>query len=291
MIYFCYNVYSKIYSEGASMRLRRNFRRLLTMAEKMILGAQMYTVRDFTQTPDDFARTMERLAKIGYRYVQVSGIGEAVKAADIAKAAKDSGLSVVLTHTAVSRIVNETEKVIEEHELFNCDGIGLGGAFAYMPFDDEKTAKFVEDFRAASEKIKAAGKRFLYHNHKFEFERLPGGKLILDNILDLVPDMMLTLDMYWVQAGGGDPAQAIRKYKDRIYATHFKDMAIVGDKQVYYAVGEGNMNYDAIVRACVECGVTRHFVEQDTVPEGADPFDCLETSYKNIMSAYGQYFN
>ncbi len=120
----------------------------LAMAEKMILGAQMYTVRDFTKTSDDFARTMERLAKIGYKYVQVSGIGEDVKPADIAKAAKDTGLSVTLTHTAVSRIINETEKVIEEHSLFDCNGIGFGGAFDYMPFDDEKTQKFVEDFSA-----------------------------------------------------------------------------------------------------------------------------------------------
>lgn len=48
------------------------------MKEKMVLGAQMYTVRDFTKTPDDFARTMERIAKIGYKYVQVSGIGSPV---------------------------------------------------------------------------------------------------------------------------------------------------------------------------------------------------------------------
>ncbi len=263
----------------------------IIVKEKMILGAQMYTVRDFTQTPDDFARTMEKLAKIGYKYVQVSGIGTDVKPEHIAKAVKDTGLTVTLTHTPVARIINETEKVIEEHSLFNCDGIGLGGAHDYFPFDEEKKKKFIEDFGAASEKIKAAGKKFLYHNHKAEFERLPNGKIMLENIMDFAPDMMLTLDMYWVQAGGADPAKAIEKYKDRIFVTHFKDMAIIKDKQEYAVVGEGNMNYDAILEACDRCGITRHFVEQDTVPEGRDPFDCLEASYKNIMSAYGQYFN
>ncbi len=103
--------------------------------------------------------------------------------------------------------------------------------------------------------------------------------------------MMLTLDMYWVQASGADPVSAIEKCKDRIYVTHFKDMAIVNNEQVFSVVGAGNMNYDGIVKACDKFGVARHFVEQDAVPEGADPFDCLEASYKNIMSAYGQYFN
>ena len=68
------------------------------MSEKMILGAQLYTVRDYMKNEEDFARTMERIAKIGYKYVQVSGIGD-VSAQAIAKAVKDTGLKVILTST------------------------------------------------------------------------------------------------------------------------------------------------------------------------------------------------
>ena len=50
------------------------------MSEKMVLGAQLYTVREFTKTADDYARTIERVAKIGYKCVQVSGVGPAVDA-------------------------------------------------------------------------------------------------------------------------------------------------------------------------------------------------------------------
>ena len=53
-------------------------------------------------------------------------------------------------------------------------------------------------------------------------------------------------------------------------------------------VGEGNMNFDRIIDACVKAGIKYHMVEQDICP--ADPFDSLETSYKNIMARYGQYF-
>ena len=39
-----------------------------------------------------------------------------------------------------------------------------------------------------------------------------------------------------------------------------------------------------------KAGIKYHMVEQDSVPEGEDPFDCLATSYKNVMARYGADF-
>ncbi len=257
------------------------------MSEKMILGAQLYTVRDFMKNEEDFARTMDKIAAIGYKYVQVSGIGD-VSAQAIKKAVDDTGLKVILTHTSADRILKETDKVIEEHTLFGCDGIGIGGIFNYKPFTLESFKRFADDFAPAIEKIKKAGKKFLYHNHKFEFERIPGGNLYLEYIMNASPDLMLTFDTYWAQAGGADPAAAIEKYASKIFTTHLKDMRIINDAQVMAEVGEGNMNFDRIIEACVKHGIKYHMVEQDIVP--ADPFDSLAISYKNIMERYGEYF-
>ena len=259
------------------------------MSEKMILGAQMYTVREFTKTNEDFEATMDKLASIGYKYVQVSGIGKEVTPETIAKASRDTGLKVVLTHTDPKRIINETEKVIEEHTLYGCDGIGIGGIFGYAPFSLENLKRFTDDFAPAIEKIKKAGKHFLYHNHMFEFEKVEG-KLFLDHILDSSPDIELTLDVHWVQAGGADPAQYIEKYAGKTFTTHLKDFTVTNNERRFAAVGEGNMNFDRIIDSCVKSGIKYHMVEQDSVPEGEDPFDCLAVSYKNIMSRYGQHF-
>ena len=38
--------------------------------------AQLYTVRDFCKTLSEFAETVKKVAAIGYKTVQVSGIGE-----------------------------------------------------------------------------------------------------------------------------------------------------------------------------------------------------------------------
>ena len=42
----------------------------------MIIGAQLYTVRAFTQTEADFDSSMKKIREIGYSCVQVSGVGD-----------------------------------------------------------------------------------------------------------------------------------------------------------------------------------------------------------------------
>ena len=125
--------------------------------DKLKLGAQFYTLRDFTKTPADFNRTMKRIADIGYKYVQVSGVGPDVKADVIKKACDETGLSVYITHTPLDRIMNDTEKVIEEHDMFGCNVIGLGSAGDYSK-SYEGFVRLAQDIAPAVEKIKKAGK-------------------------------------------------------------------------------------------------------------------------------------
>jgi sugar phosphate isomerase/epimerase len=63
---------------------------------------------------------------------------------------------------------------------------------------------------------------------------------------------------------------------------HLKDM-VVANKEVRFApVGEGNLNWPAILEAARAAGVEHYVVEQDSSYE-ADPFDCLATSYRNLV--------
>ncbi len=39
----------------------------------MQIGAQLYSVRKYTQTLEDFSKTLKTISDIGYRVVQVSG--------------------------------------------------------------------------------------------------------------------------------------------------------------------------------------------------------------------------
>jgi len=245
----------------------------------MRLGAQLYTVRSYTQTEADLRRTLKKIAEMGYREVQLSAMGKFDPAA-VKAICDELSLRIVLTHTSADRILNETEAVIREHETLGCAYIGIGG----MP-DKYRTAAwygyFAEDFREAAKRIAAAGKLFMYHNHNFEYERI-GGKRMIERLLeDFAPDEMgVTLDTYWVQAAGADVCEWIEIMKDRVHCVHLKDMAVQGMTPIMAPVMEGNMNFPAILKA-LERTVAKHLiVEQDTCQ--GSPFDCLQTSYNHL---------
>ena len=92
------------------------------------------------------------------------------------------------------------------------------------------------------------------------------------------------LDTYWVQHGGADPAAWIRRLKGRMPVVHLKDMTVSAEgwnvKQLMAEVGEGNLNWPAILDACHAAGVRWYAVEQDICPR--DPFESLKISYENL---------
>ena len=244
----------------------------------MNIGAQFYTVRDFCKTPEALDESMKKVADIGYRHIQLSGVC-AYEADWMAERLKAYGLSADITHFDYGRIVNDTENTIRFHDTMGCRYIGIGSNPRGVT--PEGLARMAEEVRPAARKIAAAGHRFMYHNHHMEFARFEG-KTFLDLLCEtFTPEECgVTLDTYWVQAGGADPAMWLRRLAGRVDCVHFKDMVYEpADHGVRMApVGGGNMNYPEILRACEDAGVKYAFVEQDNC-YGEDPFLCLKKSY------------
>lgn len=259
------------------------------MSNKIALGIQLYSLRDHLRTSEDFAESMKKIADIGYKYVQVSAIGP-IPAEVIRDETEKNGLKVILTHWNPQRVINDTDNVIAEHTVFGCDAIGLGGLYIYadnscggVKFDAYQ--KFKEEFTPAIAKIKAAGKTFVYHNHRFEFAK-HNGKLDIVHLMDENPDVQLVFDTYWAQAGGYDPALFIRQYGDRIHTVHLKDMKVESDVSKFTEILEGNINFDSVMDACVEKNIKYVMVEQDEI-EMEDKFASVKLSYDNLMKRYG----
>lgn len=260
----------------------------------MKTGAQLFTVKAYTQTERDFARTMKRIAQIGYTTVQISAVGKELSPKVIRKICDGEGLEIVLTHSDVNRVLNDTQRLIEEHDILGCKYIGLGA----MP-EKYRTAewiwRFKEDFQEPVEQIKRNGKRFMYHHHDFEFHRIAGEiprktkeeKRIIEYLTDFFePDEMgIILDTYWIQAAGGDVCQWIEKLKNRIPCVHLKDMDMMEKKNgaIMAPVMEGNMNFEGILKALEHSCCEYMLVEQD-ICQG-NPFDCLKISYNNLAKA------
>ncbi len=246
-----------------------------------VLAAQLYTVRQFTQTASDFATAMRKVREIGYRAVQISAIGPIPPAA--VKAILDrEGLAVCNTHTGAERLWSDLPAVIAEHRLWNCRHVAIGSMpEEYHRSGEEGFRRFAQEASAIGRALADAGLTFSYHNHSFEFERF-GRRTGLDIIYDESDPRHLQaeIDTYWVQHGGGDPAAWVRKVKGRMPVVHLKDMVILRGEQAMAEIGEGNLNWPAILEACREAGVEWYAVEQDTCQR--DPFESLAISYRNL---------
>jgi sugar phosphate isomerase/epimerase len=248
------------------------------------LAAQLYTLREFTKTPADIARTLARVKKIGYDAVQVSGFGP-IDAKELAKILDSEGLICSATHTPLDRMKNEFDKVVEAHHLWKCKYTAVGGFWA-----DSYTAStwvdYARQFNELAAKFAAAGGPLIgYHNHSHEFAPFDGKPALQILMENFTPNIWMEIDTYWVQHGGADPIAWINKCKGRLPCIHLKDMTIKPTRpveQLMAEIGEGNLNWPGILGACKEIGVQWYIVEQDECQR--DPFESLTISLRNLRA-------
>ena len=206
------------------------------------IGAQLYTLREFTKTPADIVKTLARVKKMGYDAVQASALGP-IDPKELAKILHDEGLVCAATHMPVDRMTNEADKVIEEHHLWGCKYTAVGGFFQKQ-FVTQDWLDFSAKYNDIAKKYAGSGIAIGYHNHSHEMVRYDGKQALQILIEKLDPSIWFEIDTYWITHGGGDPAQWIEKVKGRIPCVHVKDMAIKTDRTQYMAeVGVGNLNW------------------------------------------------
>lgn len=261
------------------------------MPDESQIAAILYTVRESCQTAGDLGETLKRLAEIGYRNVQISGIGP-IEPEEVKAALDAAGLRAIGHHVPIKHLRKKPEAILERLKLWDCRHVAL----AILAEEERATEA---DWLARAKELDAIGAAFRkegvtlqYHNHCFEFEifgRAPdgtGGRTGLSILYDNTDsrNLQAEIDTHWVTRGGGDPAWWCRKVAGRMDQVHLKDFAVIENTPVFAEVGEGNLNWSAILEACREAGVKHYIVEQDACPVTEDPFRSLEISLKNLKA-------
>lgn len=244
---------------------------------KPVIGAQLFTLREHVKTISDIAVTLKKVTDMGYTTVQLSGMGP-VDPAELATVIADAGVTVAATHVGWPRFLKELDAVIEEHKLWKCRHPAIGG----LPneyFCEDGVKRFLDELAPIAERLAAEGMDFSYHNHNHELARHGRRTWLAALYEDGSPSVVKAeIDTYWIQAGGGDPAAWIRKCAGREPLLHLKDMCVTSTREQRFAeIGEGNLNWTAILKAAEEGGVEYMLVEQDNC-FGRDPFESLAIS-------------
>ena len=255
----------------------------------MKAGLNLYSLRTLISTEKDFLETAIKLRDMGYSYLQYSGaefVPERIK-----RVSEESGLPVTLTHVPQVRILEDTERLMEDHAVFGCKNIGLGSISPVNIVDEYKLKKNIEALNSAAELMHKNGFSFFCHHHHYEFYRHKN-ETVFDYILKNAPYINFTLDTYWVQFGGANILDLLGKLDGRIGCVHLKDYKIdrvtsqneeVALAPRFAPVGSGLLDMKAIVDKMRSLNTKYYFVEQDDACTAYEnPLGQVESSIRYI---------
>ncbi|GHV69651.1 sugar phosphate isomerase [Spirochaetia bacterium] len=249
----------------------------------MKVGAQLYTVRDYTKTPRDIEETLRKIKSLGFEVIQISGFGPC-DTDRLAEWIKELGLEVCGSHVSWASVAEpaELKKTIAEQKKYGAKEFGLGSRPGdVFPNSYEGYTRFIKKANEICRQVMDEGMTFGYHNHDFEFEKW-GGVTAFDRLIEECPDMRFVLDVFWVQAGGGNPIKYIEKLVNRITIIHYKDYRMVNRTRQYAEIGQGNLDWDEIIPLSKAEDIPYAVIEQDG-DFLVDPFDSLALSRKFIL--------
>ncbi|MBR7106864.1 MAG: sugar phosphate isomerase/epimerase [Lentisphaeria bacterium] len=249
------------------------------------IAITLYNLREYCKTEEDYAATLDKVSAMGYKSVQISGVP--LPAEIIRKHLDRTGLYCCATHESLATISGDPKALIDRMQTIGCTFTALGGPgeFDFASMDSIKG--LADIFNRQGDALAEAGIQLGYHNHAPELTRVAGSrKTMLDTFMELTAghNVYSELDVHWVTRGGGSPAAWIRKFAGRISVIHFKDFTMHEKAPIFCEIGEGNLDWPEILKACEETGVRWYSIEQDREVPGRGIFESAKISIDNLRS-------
>lgn len=262
------------------------------------IALQLYSVRD--DMAADFEGTLKKVKELGYDGVEFAGL-YGKSAAEVKALCEEIGLTPISAHVPFVDMMNNPD-LIKVYKEIGCDYVVIPYLTEEYRPGQPKFKEVIDGAKMLAEKAKENGMKLCYHNHDFEFVKVDG-EYAIDILYAEVPELSPQFDTCWVNVGGENPAEYVRKYKGREEILHLKDF-VGGKSENMYAligideneekdtagkfelrpVGKGVQNFPEILKAAEEVAIKWVVVEQDNPSLGLTPMECAKVSMEYLKS-------
>ncbi len=236
---------------------------------------QLYSVRE--ETAKDFAGVLNKLGEIGYTGVEFAGYGT-LTAQEMKKLLTDNNLKSVGSHVGYKKLTETLDAELEYNNV-------LGTEYIVCPHAEIKTREaalqYAESLSAIAEKVEAAGMKFGYHNHAFEFAK-DGDEYLLDVFYkNASKKVFMQLDLYWAAYAGVDYMAYMEANKDKLKMLHIKQIKDFETKKCV-DLNEGVLDFNTIIKKTLGYGVQHFILEQEEF--AVSPYISVKNGFDYIMS-------
>ena len=241
---------------------------------------QLYSARKFPPLDNQLAV----LAKLGYRNVEPYG-GLFQNPDELKAAMTRHKLSAPTAHIGIDRLRTDLDGAAKLAKDF-----GVKELIVPAVAQEERTndvagwKKLGAELAGHQKKLAAHGIDLAWHNHAFEFAKLPDGTYPLDHIFTAAPDLHWQVDIGWIAWASEDPVAWMKKYADRVTALHIKDLAPKGtnaEEDGQADVGHGVLDWKTLMPAIKAPGVKYLVMEHDN-PNDFERF--ARRSYQTVSA-------
>jgi sugar phosphate isomerase/epimerase len=248
------------------------------------IALELWTVRH--ELAEDLPATLATVAEIGYGAVELVKL-EGWPAADLRRVLDANGLQVVSAHVPYVDLRDDLDAVVAYHTALGHKDLVISVIPGDLRQTEDDWRERIDEIEAIAKRCRAAGFRLSYHNHAMEFENYVDGDEVHDVIFRQVAADLLNvqLDTYFVKSMGKDPVAYIERYAGRLPLLHAKEAPIPGSERSNPEVGQGSIDWPAVVAASEEAGVEWVIVEQNCIDRPA--LDSIAISYRYLVDLLG----
>ncbi|MFK9095106.1 sugar phosphate isomerase/epimerase family protein [Bacillus salipaludis] len=284
--------------------------------QKAKIGVQMFNLKNKILELGAY-ETLRKIKELGFSAVEVTQIKMTEEnVAELRRASVDFDIKIAAISAPLDTmpgmpgesLTKDFDKIVNDCKILDCNFIRIGMMPITLMGHKDKAMEYIENAEAMAERLAEHGIELYYHNHHIEFEKYDG-EALLDIMKNNTSKLGYELDVHWVQRGGENPINVIKRFAGRVSLIHLKDYRI-GNMDVqeedykdmskfmqkftniieFAELGQGNLDIKGIIEAGVESGVQYFLVEQDDT-YGRDPFDTLKDSGDYLRKlGYGDWF-